>query len=535
MLKTVFTISSLLFVPLAFFVFDKNKGAQEVSKLTKTANDFVPPYTGYFGYGSNMGFYQPYQDEDIADLAHNVGVTCLRPAYYAFFAEQWGYDIRANAFKHYEDLGMTDNVCFVGYPSAAQRDNTIYCGKDSSTLFANMYEPIWDDGKDGTPINEKNDYAHYLYKVVKQYDKQVKFWEVWNEPDYATTFKTEMAPGLPGAWWNTNPDPCEYALHAPVQHYIRLLRISYEVIKTLSPDDYVCVGGIGFPSFLDVLLRQTDNPEGGKVTPQYPLQGGAYFDVLSYHSYPHIDGSVRSWSDKINGFTYERHSDKAAEGIFRRKNQHEDVLTKYGYDGTKYPKKHFIITECNIPAERVGEYMGSEEVQRNFLMKALVLSQKKDVKQFYVYALAELQTEKPRNEFDRMGLFPKIEGTSPKTKPAANASGIAFHTMANILRYFRYNSLITKSLDLPENADGAVFENDKGKKIAVLWAKTSKDLSEEAAVFYTLPKVFSNPKNNTPYAYELRHWDFSVNPKSAKLSAGTTLRLTATPVLVEIL
>ena len=39
----------------------------------QTANDFVPPYKGAFGYGSNMGYYKPHTDEEIADFAAKVG------------------------------------------------------------------------------------------------------------------------------------------------------------------------------------------------------------------------------------------------------------------------------------------------------------------------------------------------------------------------------------------------------------------------------------------------------------------------------
>ena len=101
-----------------------------------------------------------------------------------------------------------------------------------------------------------------------------------------------MEPGQPGNWWENNPDPCDYKLRAPIFHYIRTLRISYEVIKSIAPDDYVCIAGLGFDSFLDALLRNTDNPDDGKVTAEYPLGAGAYFDVVGFHVYPHIDLSL---------------------------------------------------------------------------------------------------------------------------------------------------------------------------------------------------------------------------------------------------
>ena len=490
----------------------------------RTANYYVPPYKGHFGFGSNMGYYPPHSDTDIADFAAKIGVNTLRPALFEHFLETYGYDIRLDAFEHYADLGMRDNVCFIGYPSAEHRDKKVYGGKDTSVLFANLYEPIWDNGENDTPVNDRNFYALYVYKTVKKYGKYVKFWEIWNEPDFGTTYKTEMAAGLPGAWWNTNPEPAEYALHAPVQHYIRMLRISYEVIKNIDSSSYVAVGGIGFPSFLDILLRQTDNPDNGKLTPQYPLNGGAYFDVVSYHSYPHIDNSVREWSDKISGFTYSRHSDKAVEGVFNRQKALKNVLDKYGYDGIRYPKKHYIITETNIPAREKDEFMGSYTAQRNFLLKTIVKAQVNGILQCHPYSIAELKTETTmRNEFDMMGLFNMIEHVD-KNQVTVNSSGIAYHTASILLKEYAYDSVETRRLNLPFPVDGAAFRHisTQNKVIYCLWAKTMLDRSEETSAVYTFP----TPLSKKPF--ERLEWDFSTT-KTSKIINYNNVKLTGTP------
>ncbi len=492
MKNTTYTRHSLGFLLFFSLFFTQCSQAQTPLSIKRTANDVVPAYTGGFGYGSNMGYYPPHRDEDIANFAAAVGVKTMRPALFEHFLDYWGYDIRLDAFKHYESLGMTNLVCFLGYPSKAHRDNKIYCGKDSSALFANMYEPIWDNGEGETPVNENNFYALYVYKTVKKYGKWIKFWEIWNEPDFATTFKTEMAAGLPGAWWNTNPDPCEYALHAPIQHYIRLLRISYEVIKSVDSTAYVALGGVGFPSFVDILLRQTDNPNGGGKTPQYPLGGGAYFDVVSYHSYPHIDNSVREWSDKINGFQYFRHSDKAVEGVFKRKKAFEDVLDKYGYNGKTYPKKHFIITESNIPAKEKGEFMGSYEAQRNFLLKAFVKSQVNGLLQFHPYSIGEIVSEdKMENEFDLMGMYYPLTNVAVKDcRPTQQ--GVSNKTMTMLLGDYAYDFEETKRLNLTSDVDGAAFRRKSDSTtIYCLWAKTKTDRSEQASALYSFPDPLS--------------------------------------------
>ncbi len=447
----------------------------------RTANEYVPKNYSPFRYGTNMGVYPPYTDFDLANIAAKAGADAMRPALFESFLEEWGYDIRLDAFKHYADLGMTENVLFLGYPSDAHKEKTIFCGKEPSTLFANLYEPIWKNSDSGVVINEKNYYANYVYKVASRYKNQVRFYEIWNEPDYSFTVKSELPAGINGSWWTTNPDPCEYALHAPVQSYIRMLRISYEVIKNVDPDGLVCVGGIGYPSFLDVLLRQTDNPKDGTITKEYPNRGGAYFDVLSYHSYPHIDNSVRAWSDKIGGFEYFRHSDRAVLGVIQKKLNFDQVLNKYGFNDVKLPKKHFIITECNIPAIAKGEYMGSVEAQRNFIMKALLRCQEQGILQFHVYSLSELKSDREASsEFDKMGLYHPIYYT-PENKTLFTLAGLGYQSTAMILKGFNYNASETKKLNLNPNSNIvclAFKSSTSNEVIYALWALTSIDQSE---------------------------------------------------------
>jgi hypothetical protein len=507
--KLNLAMKNVILILLPYLVFISCSWAQ-LPQTAKTANDSVKHYTGHFHYGSNMGYYPPYTDEQLADIAEQAGVNTLRTAFYEHFAETWGYDARIKAFQHYDSLAMTDNVLFLGYPSAEHRDKTIYCGHDTSALFANMYEPIWDKGENGTPINEKNFYALYVYKTVKQYGKSIRFYEIWNEPDFNTALKTDKTKDVPSTWWIKNPEPCEYTLHAPVQHYIRLLRISYEVIKTLDKEAYVCLGGIGFPSFLDVILRQTDNPIDGSVTPQYPLRGGAYFDVVSYHSYPHIDNSVQEWSDKTKGFQYFRHSDRAVEGVYNRKLKLEEVLRKYGYEGSIFPKKHFIITKSNIPAKQLGDFMGSYEAQRNFVMKALMKAQENNVLQFHINSLGELAHEKDmRNEFELMGLYKKLAGEKPYMS-SITPSGIAYRSMSKVLNGYRFDKQETEKLNLPTQADGGAFKQpETGDVIYCLWAKTTKDQSEEAELTYSFPFAEPEDRGDSIANVAKMKWDYS--------------------------
>jgi hypothetical protein len=144
----------------------------------------------------------------------------------------------------------------------------------------------------------------------------------------------------------------------------------------LDPSAYVA-RGLGHPSFLDAILRNTDNPVDGTVTAQYPLQGGAYFDVMSFHSYPAY--SLKTWDNSIMGFIYRRHSDAAASEYLSKMNSMKQVLINRGYNDITYPSKIFICTESNIgrmpfPDAAGVPMVGSDLAQKNYMMKAMVQS-----------------------------------------------------------------------------------------------------------------------------------------------------------------
>ena len=84
-------------------------------------------------------------------------------------------------------------------------------------------------------------------------------------------------------------------------------------------------------------------------------------------------------------------SDAAANSIASLKESFQNVLTKYGYNGTKNAYKDFIITECNIPRKSIDGYIGSDEAQRNFLIKAAVIAQKSNINGLYIYSAADTQ------------------------------------------------------------------------------------------------------------------------------------------------
>jgi hypothetical protein len=518
------------------------------AQVTYTANDFahLAAYTGYFQYGSNMGYYGPsWDDKSLADISagnpsknvKGAGIKTLRLFLPEDFLETWGYDIRIDAFNHYSTLGLSENVIALEQPSPAHTDPNAYAAcADQSRMFKNLYAPIWDGGANGTSINDTNYFAAYVYKTVSRYKNKTRFWEIVNEPDLDYVGHSEQQPGQAGNWWDNNPPPCELAaLKAPIFHYIRMLRVAYDVIKTLDPTAYIAPGGLGHPSFLDAILRNTDNPVDGTVTAQYPLKGGAYFDVMSFHSYPSY--SLKSWDNTIMGFVYRRHSDAATDEYLAKMNSMKQVLVNRGYNGTTYPNKIFICTESNIGripfADAAGVSMiGSDLAQKNYNMKALVLSQKNDIVQFYSFVLGDTRFDyNATNELEVMGIYKNLQDIGPMFNGGVynqqlNNEGIAYKTTSGLLRNRKYDATRTAALNLPSNIDGAAFKDVAGTYAYVLWAKTTLDLSEAAAATYTFPAAIFPPPQLIKY-----DWDYSVTGTTTSVSS-TNVAVTGTPIFL---
>ena len=397
-------IVTFLFVLFTFCTF---------AQVNYTANTVNEPYDGPFRPGTNLGYFPGWTSSKLGDLAAGnpaigvmgVGAKVVRPVLPESVLENFGYDVAVDNFEHWSSLGMGEFTATLAFPAEWHRDQTEYCPGVKSSMFKNLHTPIWDGGANGTPYNDENYFAAYVYKTVSIYNEYVRFWEIWNEPGFDETGNTGWRPpgyNAPfGNWWDSDPQPCDYILHAPIEDYVRTLRIAYEIIKTIAPEDYVVVAGFGYQSFLDAVLRNTDNPDDGIVTPEYPHGGGAYFDIMGLHSYPHFDGTTTNNSANF----FERHSDRAAQGLVYRRDFYQQILSQYGYDGNTFPKKQTIATEMNVPRDYDEDnvFFASEVGQRNYIMKTFVTAITNNVHQFHVYGLSDRPGR--GSGFDVMGLY----------------------------------------------------------------------------------------------------------------------------------
>jgi hypothetical protein len=519
------------------FLFSQNIQAQ----VNYTANDRVLPYDKVFRFGVNLGYYPPWTTEELANLAggnpalgiKGIGATTARPSVAEFLLEDFGYNALVPTYEALYQRGMRDLNAIVGEPSEAHRDYAYHCPTKRTIMFRNMYEPIWDGGLNGTPVNENNYYALYLWKAVNTYKKYIRVWEIVNEPDFdfsGTQWQGDYLPNF--GWWTSNPAPCDYQLHAPITEYVRMLRISWEVIKAADPTAFVEIGALGYPHFLDAVMRNTDNPNGGQVTAQYPLKGGAYFDLMGFHTYPHIDGSLWTYNPgngQISGF--HRHSDGAIDsGIVKKKVWFQRVLDKYGYNGVTYPKKNWTITEFNVPRRVFSSpnYIGSEELQRNSIVKAAVKCYQEDMMQLHIFSLGDNKPASQANyEFDLMGFYKFLDNSNRGTGGQVNSQGVAYKTMSDAVAGSVYDAARTAQMNLPSNVGGGAFRfPNTNRYVYILWAKTMNDYSEDVFATYSFPQSFGLS------GLEKREWFYSQNSASSTI-LPSNISLTASPIYLS--
>lgn len=98
--------------------------------------------------------------------------------------------------------------------------------------------------------NNMQDFSDFLKQVVQRYGKDVKTWEIWNEPhlSHASVF------------WRDTPEK-----------FVQLLKTGYETIKQVQPEAQIWIGGMGgrrYLVFYQAILK---------------LGAWAYFDRLALH------------------------------------------------------------------------------------------------------------------------------------------------------------------------------------------------------------------------------------------------------------
>ncbi|TAK33872.1 MAG: hypothetical protein EPO21_11660 [Chloroflexota bacterium] len=479
------------------------------------ANVSVPVAPPDFGYGVNFGNPRGWYNPGLATVAAAAGANSARIKLPEYHFARWGYDIEfANGdMAAYRSNGLTNLTGMLIGPTAAH-SNSPTGGRLDQYSPKNLYQPIW--SSPGV-VNPNNYWANHVYQTVSRYKGYVKIWEVWNEPDNTPNWQLTQS-----SWWTSPPRPQDLPWwNDTIFAYIRMLRVTYEVAKAVDPSSFVAVGGLAYESFLDAILRYTDNPADGSVTAAYPARGGAWFDAVSYHHYPQYatyDQANQTW---LRGTD----SDAMATSFVAHKNTMQLQLDRWGYNGTTYPKKLWLVTETGVSSKPISGLAGGPELARNYLLKVPILAQANGVSQIDWYMLTDTEADSyASSPFAHMGLYYNLAGQTVATA-RMKPSGVAFDTFGTVTRGARFDAAATAALALPASARGYVFRLPDGRKIYALWAKTSGN-SEAASATVQLP---------TGVPLQKRLWDSSATGATSLLTptgGNVSITLTAAPLFL---
>jgi hypothetical protein len=246
-------------------------------------------------------------------------------------------------------------------------------------------------------------------------------------------------------WWNDT-----------IFAYIRLLRVTHEVVHKLDPEGKVALGGIGYPSYLNALLRYTDEPTSGKVDADHPEKGGAYFDVVSYHYYPVFSPGS---------------SDVGAKGIVKLRDDLQAELDKAGVVG-----KRFIVTESGAPRYSLGGAPGGVDYAHNYLIKAMALAQAAGVERVDWFLLGDTRAPgASMDAFSYMGLYLDLTSVGDPKDAKLTETGVAYATLGHLLAGALADPPATAALGLQGGTNGVALRKGDGQRAYVVWAEAADE------------------------------------------------------------
>lgn len=446
--------------------------------------------------GINFGFRNPsFGDPDMAWLAVEAGCDSARLSLPETHLTTWGYEIEVGDMAAYAGLGMGRHVAFLISPIAAH--STAPDGTPDWELAhhipKNLYLPAV---VDGAP-NPENYWASYVYQTVATYKDHVAYWEVWNEPDWVADYAFTQT-------WDQQPPTAEQLVRfgGSVFDYVRMLRVTREAARLADPDAQIALGGIGYPGFLDALLRYTDNPDGGAVTPEFPETGAAYFDVLNYHYYP-------LWTPGS--------SDAAVDGFMALRDQMAAKMSAAGA-----APRPFHATEVGAPRSAYGDQPGGVEYARNVYAKVMTRAQAEG---FVGVDWFSLSDGDPGDAFAEMGLYFDVKDLAAKEDGVRTPTGVAARTHGLLLGGALADPAGTAALAAGPEVRAYAFRREDDRRAIVLWA-VATGADEAAQASFELA---------SDVGFDLHHWDFGATGQSTPLAPEDgviAVELTASPVIL---
>ncbi len=176
-----------------------------------------------------------------------------------------------------------------------------------------------------------DDFGDFMFDLVSRYSQEpfnIKYWEIWNEPDIPARF---VAPdNMFGCWGDTSD------AYYGGGYYAEMLKAVYPRIKEADPEAQLLVGG------LVVDCNPNDRPEtfpGSGVYKECSAShflegilingGGDYFDGVSFHAYDYYDGRSRMFNNANWHVGYD--NGRLVPAVVPKTRFLKSLLASYGY------------------------------------------------------------------------------------------------------------------------------------------------------------------------------------------------------------
>jgi hypothetical protein len=165
--------------------------------------------------------------------------------------------------------------------------------------------PTWTQKYNGYfcgPPADLNAFASFMSNVVKRYSSppfNVKYYEIWNEPDVDPYEHYTSITSQYGCWGNAKD------AYYGGGYYAEMLKVVYPAMKAANPSVNVVLGGLLLDcdprSFGDGYCPTEERTKAPKFFEGIlKNEGGAFFDVVSFHGYPTFQKDVNPIQSEIN-------------------------------------------------------------------------------------------------------------------------------------------------------------------------------------------------------------------------------------------
>lgn len=178
--------------------------------------------------------------------------------------------------------------------STADRDLALLSQPPSIPIAVIRGTPAWAQkvpGMECGPIKEDSldEFAAFVQAVVKRYSQppyNVKYWELWNEPD--APFQIPSLGDGPYGCWGDQTDTTGYG----GGYYAEMLKVVYPAIKQADPDAKVVLGGL----LLDCDPTEDSTCNAGNfLKGVFQNNGQNYVDIIAYHGHPVWNDTGSDW------------------------------------------------------------------------------------------------------------------------------------------------------------------------------------------------------------------------------------------------